>query len=83
MRIFLANFPTEIVQKFPKAFPNGIYYGWANVESGEVYKMVMSVGFNPQFHNEVKTIVRRIKMRTCKIREKFRRKNSHAFGIEK
>jgi len=26
------------------------------VRSGDVYKMVMSIGFNPQFHNEMKTM---------------------------
>ncbi len=56
----LANFSDEVVQRLPKAFPCGVYYGWANVGSGDVHKMVMSIGFNPQFQNETKTIVRRM-----------------------
>ena len=34
-----------------------MYYGWARVEQGPVYKMVMSVGWNPQFQNEKRSMV--------------------------
>jgi FAD synthase len=35
----------------------GIYAGWASVgTSSQVYKMVMSVGFNPFFDNAIKTV---------------------------
>ena len=36
---------------------SGVYYGWARVEQGPVYKMVMSVGWNPQFQNEKRSMV--------------------------
>lgn len=36
----------------------GVYYGWSRVDDGEIYPMVMSVGWNPQFANKEKTVVR-------------------------
>jgi len=33
----------------------GVYFGWAKLE-GTVYKMVTSVGWNPTFHNDKKTV---------------------------
>ena len=35
----------------------GIYYGFANVDRGPVYKMVMSIGWNPYFKNVKKSMV--------------------------
>ena len=52
-----ANYPEEIVEKLPQTFDQGVYYGWAQVENGPVYKMVMSIGKNPYYNNEKKTMV--------------------------
>jgi riboflavin kinase len=45
------------VQQLPSEFPNGVYAGFAKLEKSSLYPMVMSVGFNPHFHNEKKTLV--------------------------
>ncbi len=52
-----ANFPTEVVDNLPEEYKEGVYYGWAQVDNGPVYKMVMSIGKNPYFNNEKRTIV--------------------------
>ncbi|XLR10682.1 hypothetical protein S83_038620, partial [Arachis hypogaea] len=36
--------------------PSGIYFGWAGLSSRGVFKMVMSIGWNPYFDNKEKTI---------------------------
>jgi riboflavin kinase len=44
------------------ALPTGVYLGWAQVRNGDaaqVLPMAMSVGWNPFFKNEKKTIVRK------------------------
>ncbi|XP_036326416.1 putative riboflavin kinase [Rhagoletis pomonella] len=51
-----ANFSLEVVKSLPAAFSLGIYYGWANVDNGEVYKMVMSIGTNPYYDNKEKSM---------------------------
>ncbi|XP_041355832.1 riboflavin kinase-like [Gigantopelta aegis] len=51
-----ANFPEHVVDKLPEDIACGVYYGWANVDSGEVYKMVMSIGWNPFYKNTKKTM---------------------------
>ena len=53
-----ANYPDEIVEKLPECFTQGVYYGWAQVDDGPVYKMVMSIGYNPYYNNEKKTMVK-------------------------
>ena len=35
----------------------GIYYGFASVDGGPVYKMVMSIGWNPFYKNVKKSMV--------------------------
>lgn len=35
----------------------GIYYGFASVDNGDVYKMVMSIGWNPFYDNTHKSMV--------------------------
>lgn len=55
--IISANFPENVVEKLPKEVNCGIYYGWASVNEGPVFKMVMSVGWNPYFKNEKKSMV--------------------------
>lgn len=56
--LFPANFPEDVVDALPDDFATGIYYGWAEVD-GDVYKMVMSVGWNPFYKNEKRSMVSR------------------------
>ncbi|WAR16274.1 RIFK-like protein [Mya arenaria] len=51
-----ANFPIEIVQQLPEEITAGVYYGWAQVDEGPVFKMVMSIGWNPYYKNTVKSM---------------------------
>uniref|UniRef100_A0A0K8TSR2 Riboflavin kinase n=1 Tax=Tabanus bromius TaxID=304241 RepID=A0A0K8TSR2_TABBR len=51
-----ANFPLEVVKSLPVELETGIYYGWAQVDHGPVYKMVMSVGWNPFYDNKEKSM---------------------------
>ncbi|KAH3712983.1 riboflavin kinase-like [Dreissena polymorpha] len=51
-----ANFPIEVVKKLPEACSEGVYYGWAQVDEGPVFKMVMSIGWNPFYNNTVKSM---------------------------
>ena len=47
-----ANLSDEHVQEFTK---NGVYFGYAKVAGDSVCEMVMSVGFNPFYKNEVRS----------------------------
>ncbi|KAL9985213.1 hypothetical protein ACROYT_G007587, partial [Oculina patagonica] len=51
-----ANFPVNVVDNLPEAVSTGIYYGWASVNRGPVYKMVMSIGWNPFYNNTKKSM---------------------------
>lgn len=51
-----ANLDEDAVARLPPHFPNGVFYGLAKVNHGRPYGMVMSVGWNPQYKNEKKTI---------------------------
>lgn len=51
-----ANFPDSVVEHLPADISTGIYYGWACVGSGDVYKMVMSIGWNPYYKNTKKSM---------------------------
>jgi len=51
-----ANIATDAYCELLNKMDNGVYCGWANVDGGEVYKMVMSVGDNPFYHNVSKSI---------------------------
>uniref|UniRef100_A0A1L8EI26 riboflavin kinase n=1 Tax=Haematobia irritans TaxID=7368 RepID=A0A1L8EI26_HAEIR len=51
-----ANYPLEVVKSLPDAIQPGVYYGWANVDNGPVYKMVMSIGWNPFYDNKEKSM---------------------------
>lgn len=62
-----ANFPVEVVRSLPSDFATGIYCGWAQVDSGDVHKMVMSVGWNPFFDNKEKSMVREWDVREISI----------------
>jgi hypothetical protein len=49
----------SLVSSF-EALPTGVYLGWAQVrlsDDSSVYPMAMSIGWNPFFKNEQKTIV--------------------------
>lgn len=35
---------------------DGVYVGWSSVDRGEVHKCVLSIGFNPFFKNQNKTV---------------------------
>ena len=54
----LANFPEQVVDNLPADVSTGIYYGWASVGSGDVHKMVVSIGWNPYYKNTKKSMVR-------------------------
>uniref|UniRef100_A0A1I8EEL9 riboflavin kinase n=1 Tax=Wuchereria bancrofti TaxID=6293 RepID=A0A1I8EEL9_WUCBA len=51
-----ANMDDNVISCLPPYFPCGVFYGFANVNHGEVYGMVTSIGWNPHFKNERKTI---------------------------
>ena len=60
-----ANFEQHVIDHLPDTLPTGIYYGWAKVEQQDhngkgntVYKMVTSIGWNPFFNNDRKSMVR-------------------------
>ena len=55
--LFSANYPDKVVDSLPPDLKTGIYFGWAQVDSGPVYKMVMSIGWNPFFKNIKKSMV--------------------------
>lgn len=52
-----ANFPLDVVQKLPNDIETGVYIGWAKVDRGEVYKAVLSIGWNPFYGNKEKSVV--------------------------
>lgn len=52
-----ANFPEHVVEQLPPEIQTGIYYGWAKVDDGPTHKMVMSIGWNPYYKNEKKSMV--------------------------
>ena len=52
-----ANFPVDVVKKLPADITSGVYYGWACVDDGPVFKMVVSIGWNPYYKNTVKSVV--------------------------
>lgn len=54
---FSANFPEEVVEGLPPEIDRGIYYGWAKVDNGETHKMVLSIGWNPYYNNDRKSMV--------------------------
>ncbi|CAF0736263.1 unnamed protein product [Rotaria sordida] len=54
-----ANFDEDTVKKLPSSIHQGVYYGWAKLlrqNDDEIYKMVASVGKNPFYHGEKKTM---------------------------
>lgn len=53
-----ANLQQDVVDQLPPDFKTGIYFGWAKVDDGPVYPQVTSVGWNPYFKNQTKSMVR-------------------------
>ena len=51
-----ANFPDDVVELLPAEYSEGVYYGWAQIDNGSVYKMVMSIGKNPYYNNTKRTM---------------------------
>ncbi|KAA8519873.1 hypothetical protein F0562_014206 [Nyssa sinensis] len=51
-----ANLSTEGYSALLSEHPSGVYFGWAGLSTRGVYKMVMSIGWNPYFNNTEKTI---------------------------
>ena len=45
------------MNNLPSDFPTGIYFGWAKLGDGPVHRMVVSVGWNPFYQDEKKTMV--------------------------
>ncbi|OXU31018.1 hypothetical protein TSAR_014195 [Trichomalopsis sarcophagae] len=50
-----ANLSEEVVDALPSEFETGIYYGWASLQK-TIYKMVMSIGWNPFYKNDKKSM---------------------------
>ncbi|XP_041025641.1 bifunctional riboflavin kinase/FMN phosphatase [Juglans microcarpa x Juglans regia] len=51
-----ANLSTEGYSALLSEHPSGVYFGWAGLSTRGVFKMVMSIGWNPYFDNTEKTI---------------------------
>lgn len=53
-----ANYEQSVVDKLPDQLKAGIYFGWAKVgNQGVVEKCCLSLGWNPYFKNQVKSMV--------------------------
>ncbi|EFP02082.1 hypothetical protein GCK72_014987 [Caenorhabditis remanei] len=50
-----ANMDDTVIENLPEGLKVGVYYGKATFK-GNTYSMAMSVGWNPQYHNEKKTV---------------------------
>ncbi|XP_050215002.1 bifunctional riboflavin kinase/FMN phosphatase [Mercurialis annua] len=51
-----ANLSIEGYSEVLSQHPSGVYFGWAALPTRGVFKMVMSIGWNPYFNNKEKTI---------------------------
>ncbi|KAF2586365.1 hypothetical protein F2Q70_00034753 [Brassica cretica] len=51
-----ANLSTKDYAEELVEHPSGVYFGWAGLATRGVFKMVMSIGWNPYFNNTEKTI---------------------------
>ena len=59
MGIPTANLDRESLHGALAQAVSGIYLGWASVGTDPaVYKMVMSIGWNPFYNNEVRILLR-------------------------
>lgn len=50
-----ANFSEDVVSALPKELETGIYFGFAQIDE-VIYKMVMSIGWNPYYNNKTKSM---------------------------
>lgn len=57
-----ANFALDVVQKLPADIETGVYFGWAKVDDGNVHKAVLSIGWNPFYGNNEKSVVSSIQL---------------------
>lgn len=57
LNIPTANYSDDIVDRLPEDYAQGVYYGYGQINNGPIYKMVMSIGTNPYYNNERKTMV--------------------------
>nr|CAB3494501.1 unnamed protein product [Digitaria exilis] len=48
--------PTENFSDVVSEHTSGVYFGWAGLSTRGIYKMVMSIGWNPYFDNTEKTV---------------------------
>ncbi|CAF1173755.1 unnamed protein product [Adineta steineri] len=54
-----ANLDETTIENLPTSIDEGVYYGWAQLltkTNHEIYKIVTSIGTNPFYNNEKKTI---------------------------
>lgn len=51
-----ANLSTKDYSDLLAEHPAGVYFGWAGLSGRGIFKMVMSIGWNPYFNNKEKTI---------------------------
>ncbi|GJM84733.1 hypothetical protein PR202_ga00433 [Eleusine coracana subsp. coracana] len=51
-----ANLPAESFSDLASEHTSGVYFGWAGLSARGIYKMVMSIGWNPYFDNTEKTV---------------------------
>ncbi|KAL1829744.1 hypothetical protein DCAR_0209113 [Daucus carota subsp. sativus] len=51
-----ANISTKKYSAVLSEHPSGVYFGWAKLSERGIYKMVMSIGWNPYFSNTEKAI---------------------------
>ncbi|XP_004504977.1 bifunctional riboflavin kinase/FMN phosphatase [Cicer arietinum] len=51
-----ANLSTKDYSDLLSEHPSGVYFGWAGLSARGIFKMVMSIGWNPYFDNKEKTI---------------------------
>lgn len=45
------------MKQLPEDLETGIYFGWANIDNGDVQKAVLSIGWNPFYENKEKSMV--------------------------
>lgn len=45
------------MKQLPKSVVPGVYYGWAQVDTGPVHKMVANVGWCPFYQNKEMSVV--------------------------
>jgi len=53
----LANFEADVAKKVAAELDTGIYCGWASVDNGPVYRMVMFFGCAPFFKHTTVSMV--------------------------